>query len=119
MMADKLNKNEEPDYSDDSELEHVTLSVEEFNEVIHRVHHILGNRVERAWRKRCTAKTDRNVKSHVEASKDAFAFMHVLSLIDSMTEEIHMLRVHIEQLSDEDESPRFPPKSTKDGGYIN
>jgi len=88
----------------------VTLDQEEFNEVCKRVHSFLLSRAEKA-KKKCDAKpTKRSSSMHVEASKEVFVFVHLLELVENMTEEISDLRSIISNVSgpDEDDTVATP-----------
>lgn len=71
----------------------ITLDADEFNEVCQRVHGMLVTRANKAWQKHQMTQTDKSSNVHIETSKDAFAFIHLLELVEHMTEEIHELRM--------------------------
>lgn len=70
----------------------ITLDPQEFNEVVKRVHTFLMKRVDKAKQKKKTRPSDRADNNHIEAAKDVFVFVHMMELIDHMSEEITELR---------------------------
>jgi len=70
----------------------VTLDQEEFNKVCKRVHSMLMARVDKAREKKEKKPSTRSAKNHIEASKEVFVFVHLLELVENMTEEISDLR---------------------------
>ena len=72
----------------------VTLDADEFNRVCKRVHGLLTMRADKAWDKHQNSPNEKTSDKHIEASKDAFAFIHLLELVEHMTEEIHNLRMY-------------------------
>lgn len=88
----------------------VTLDQEEFNKVCKRVHSLLMTRVEKAREKKEKQPTKKATHNHIEASKEVFVFVHLLELVENMTEEISDLRAIISQVAgeddDDDETPR-------------
>lgn len=70
----------------------VTLDPEEFNDVVKRVHTFLLNRAERAKEKKEIQPSERAQSKHIEAAKDVFVFVHMMELIENMSEEISDLR---------------------------
>ena len=73
----------------------VTLNAEEFSRVCKRVNGMLTARVQRAWEKKRKQHSDKAASNHIEASKDAFAFIHLMDLVEHMSEEIHDLRMEL------------------------
>lgn len=72
----------------------VTLSTDEFGEICQRLHKFLLDRAEDA-QDRCTNRpTKRNKENQVELAKDVFVFVHLMELVESMTEEIMHHRQH-------------------------
>jgi hypothetical protein len=74
---------------------YITIDPEEFNEVCKRLNKMLHSRLERAWQKKSRRPSSRTVKNHVEAAKEAFAFIHLLDLIEHMSQEIYELRQEV------------------------
>lgn len=70
----------------------VTLDQEEFNKVCKRVHSMLMARVDKAREKKEKKPSKRSAANHIEASKEVFVFVHLLELVENMTEEISDLR---------------------------
>ena len=70
----------------------VTMDAEEFTNVCQRLHEMLNGRVNKAWKKYQKTADDKDSDNHVEASKDAFAFVHLLEMVEHMTEEIRDMR---------------------------
>jgi N-glycosylase/DNA lyase len=70
----------------------VTLDPEEFNDVVKRVHSFLLSRAERAKEKKELKPSNKTQSNHVEAAKDVFVFVHMMELIEQMSEEISDLR---------------------------
>lgn len=85
----------------------VTLDQDEFNKVCKRVHSLLMTRVEKAREKKDKQPTKKATNNHIEASKEVFVFVHLLELVENMTEEISDLRAIISQVTgdDDDETP--------------
>lgn len=83
----------------------VTLDQEEFNEVCKRVHAFLLNRAEKARERKEKKPSRRSLKNHIETSKEVFVFVHLLELVENMTEEITDLRGIITSVSPDDEEP--------------
>ncbi len=76
----------------EAEATYITMDPEEFNRVCRRLNEMLSSRVEKAWNKKNARPTRKSIDSHVEASKDAFAFIHLLDLVEHMSHEIYELR---------------------------
>lgn len=70
----------------------VTVTTEEFGEICQRVHKFLLDRADEAKGRRDKRATKKNVEDHLEFSKDVFAFVHLMELVDNMTTEIQELR---------------------------
>lgn len=85
----------------------VTLDQDEFNKVCKRVHSLLMTRVEKAREKKEKQPTKKSAHNHIEASKEVFVFVHLLELVENMTEEISDLRAIISQVTgdDDEETP--------------
>lgn len=87
----------------------ISLDGEEFNNVLKRMRDTLASKAERAKERKEKAPSRRSSKAYVEASKDIFVFVHLLELVESMTEEISDLRDIISALpvnqDDRKESP--------------
>jgi hypothetical protein len=97
--------------SDKSKL--VSLSPEEFNSVVKRVHNFLVNRAEKAKEKMIATPTPRSELNEVEAAKDVFVFVHMMELIEYMSNEIHDLRDMVHSSVDEmDTEPEMPEMYT-------
>lgn len=98
----------------------VTLDAQEFNQVCKRVNELLTSRAQKAWEKKCSRPSPKATENHIEASKDAFAFIHLMDLVEHMTNEIHELRLELAVMSDSDDDDsisvvRQTPKRT----YLN
>lgn len=79
------------------------MDPEEFNDVVKRVHTFLIHRVEKAKEKRVEKPSPKSERQHVEATKDAFVFVHMMQLIEQMSEEISDLRDILDSISDSGE----------------
>lgn len=95
----------------------ITLDADEFNQVCHRVHKLLTERADKAWQKHQKKPSQKSSDSHVEASKDAFAFVHLLELVEHMTAEIHDLRMTVSVMSQDDDIVSVVKNKKKD--YLN
>lgn len=82
----------------EAETTYITMDPEEFNEVCKRLNQMLTSRVEKAWQKKSKTPSNKAVKNHVEAAKEAFAFIHLLDLVEHMSQEIFELRQEVEVL---------------------
>ena len=71
---------------------YISMDHEEFGDVCRRVHEMLLSRAEKAKNRRDVRPTSRSEKNHIEAAKDAFAFSHMMELVEAMSEEISNLR---------------------------
>lgn len=80
----------------------VTLDQEEFNRVCKKVHAFLLDRAEKAREKKENRPTKRSMQNHIEASKEVFVFVHLIELVENMTEEIADLRSIISQMNGEE-----------------
>jgi hypothetical protein len=85
----------------------VTLDQEEFNRVCKKVHSLLMERVNRARLRKEKTPGSKSDNNFIEVSKEVFVFVHLLELVDNMTEEISDLRSIIAQVThgDEDTNP--------------
>lgn len=81
----------------------ITMDPEEFNEVVKRVHSFLLNRVEKAKEKKDAKPSERSSEKHIEAAKDVFVFVHMMQLIEQMSEEISDLRDIIESVGNQEQ----------------
>lgn len=70
----------------------IKLEEEEFQNVCKRVNNLLVNRVNKAFEKSAKCPTDKSRNNSIEVSKDAFAFIHLLELVEFMSVEICELR---------------------------
>jgi hypothetical protein len=105
MSGGRKKKQEQRDFSGPNV---VTLDQEEFNAVCKRVHSFLLSRAEKA-KKKCDVKpTKRSSALHIEASKEVFVFIHLLELVESMTEEISDLRTIISNVQSDDSDDSTP-----------
>lgn len=103
----------------------ITMDPEEFNRVCKRLNEMLTSRVEKAWEKKSRRPTKKMVSNHIEATKDAFAFIHLLDLVEHMSEEIYHLRMELqtlgqEAMEEEDTQPNWlAPPGSKKKSYMN
>jgi hypothetical protein len=105
---------------EEKEMVYITMDPEEFNRVCRRLNEMLSSRVSKAWSKRNRLKTERAEQNHVEAAKDAYAFIHLLQLIEHMSEEICELRSELESLPDGEFEDEFEVASQPRGKvYMN
>lgn len=81
----------------------ITLDAEEFQKVCQRVHELLTTRAEKAWKKHQKSPNNKTSDSHVEASKDAFAFVHLMELVEHMTIRINDMQMMISLMEQEGE----------------
>jgi len=91
-----------PRKKEQAETTFITMNSEEFKAVCKRLNVLLTARVEKAWEKKQRRPTKRADKNHVEASKEAFCFIHLMDLVEHMSREIHGLRTEIELISEMD-----------------
>lgn len=70
----------------------VTLDPEEFNDIVKRVHEFLLARAQKAKEKKEAKPSDRASENHIEAAKDVYVYVHMMELIERMSEEISDLR---------------------------
>jgi hypothetical protein len=70
----------------------ITVDQDEFNEVLKRVHRLLISRADKAKDKNIAHPTALNDAKHIEAVKDVFALVHMMELVEYMSEEIADLR---------------------------
>lgn len=98
-MSDGPKKNGSPE----AEPTYITMDPEEFSEVCKRLNQMLATRVERAWRKKSSRPSTRAQRNHVEAAKDAFAFIHLLDLVEHMSHEIFELRQEVGLINEVDQ----------------
>lgn len=70
----------------------VSLDPEEFDQVVKRVHNFLLKRVTKAKEKKDAKPSERAADKHVEAAKDVFVFVHMIELIEHMSERIAELQ---------------------------
>lgn len=117
-MSDGPKKNDLPE-----DTVYITMDPEEFSEVCKRLNQMLSSRVERAWQKKSKKPSSKATKNHVEAAKDAFAFIHLMDLVEHMSQEIFELRQEVQVLSETDDldddvpAQIFAPPSKK--SYLN
>ena len=74
----------------------IVLQPEEFNDAMRRVHGLLVKRAESARERAEEHPSVRSERRDDEASKDAAAFVHMMHLIQQMTEEVEGLREVLE-----------------------
>lgn len=91
-MSSGHGKKEDPEV----ETTYITMDPEEFNRVCKRLSEMLSSRVEKAWKKKKAKPSQKSIDNHVEATKDAYAFIHLLDLVDQMSQEIAELRELVE-----------------------
>lgn len=96
----------------------ITLDPEEFNEVTKRLHQKLQDQLQEAKERRDKRATKQAVSDHVEAAKELFVLVHMMELIDHLTEEVATMRENIEKAAelDPDMPELFAPKRTD---YLN
>jgi hypothetical protein len=97
------------------ETTYITMDPEEFNEVCKRLNQLLSSRVEKAWEKKSRRPSKRSADNHIEAAKEAFAFIHLLDLVEHMSNEIYELRQEVDTLSEMDEDDDTPPSQVFSG----
>ena len=85
------------------------MDSEEFNKVCKRLNAMLTTRVEKAWEKKQRRPTKKSDENHIEASKEAFAFIHLLDLVEHMSAEIHDLRMEMATVGSFDDDDVFSP----------
>jgi hypothetical protein len=90
----------------------VTLDQDEFNKICKRVHSMLMMRSEKAREKKDKRPTKKASQNYIEASKEVFVFVHLLELVENMTEEISDLRAIVASVGEEleEEEQRSPVK---------
>jgi hypothetical protein len=76
--------------------------------VCQRVHAFLLNRAEKAKVKRDKEPTEKSDEKHLEAAKDVFVFVHLMELVESMTQEILDLRQIIGSIGEDIEDSSGP-----------
>jgi hypothetical protein len=82
------------------------MSTEEFGDVCQRVHNLLRERADHAKEKRDRKPSARSKDVYVETSKDVFVFVHLMELVEHMTNEIGDLRQIIASMGyEEDDGP--------------
>jgi hypothetical protein len=91
----------------------VTMDQNEFNKVCKRVHAMLLSRAEKARGKKEKKPTKKSAETHIETSKDVFVFVHLLELVENMTEEISDLRNIISQVAGDEDFEEEPKNVTK------
>lgn len=97
----------------------VTLDADEFHKVCQRVHGLLTTRVQKAWDKHSKHPSEKSSDNHIETSKDAFAFIHLLELVEHMTEEIHDLRMAVAVGVHDDDVEFINPTLDRSKKYLN
>ena len=85
------------------ETTYITIDPEEFNRVCKRLNQMLSARVDKAWEKKHRRPTRKMIENHIEATKDAFAFVHLLDLVEQMSQEIYELRSELSVLDQTDD----------------
>ena len=93
----------------DMEPTYITMDPDEFNRVCKRLHEMLSSRVQDAWDRKDKRPTSRMINNHIEACKDAYAFIHLIDLVEHMSQEIYELRTELEDLGLEDDSEYDDP----------
>ncbi len=81
----------------------ITMTTEEFGQVCRRVHKFLLDRADKNKNKRDTKPTKRSTENAVEAAKDVFAFVHLMEMVEEMTQEIYDLRQMVSAVDEDDE----------------
>lgn len=81
----------------------ITMTTEEFGEVCRRIHKFLLDRADKTKAKRDARPTKRANENHIETAKDVFAFVHLMQMVEEMTQEIHDLRSMVSSMADGDE----------------
>jgi predicted ester cyclase len=79
------------------------MDAQDLKKVCHRINELLNSRAQKAWEKQKKHPTAKSQENHIEASKDAFAFVHLMEMIDHMTHEIHDLRMELAIIVDDDD----------------
>jgi hypothetical protein len=110
-----------PNKKPPAETTFITMDSEEFNKVCKRLNQMLTARVQKAWDKKQRKPTQKSSDNHIEASKEAFAFIHLMDLVEHMSSEIHDLRLEVAAIGamDDDDfefSPMDEPQRKK---YLN
>lgn len=95
------------------------MDSEEFNKVCKRLNEMLTARVEKAWEKKRRRPTKKADQSHIEASKEAFAFIHLLDLVEHMSAEIHDLRMEMAVVTEMDDDVFSPVGEPQRKKYLN
>jgi len=93
--------------SDEQEVKQIdviTVDQDEFNEVLKRVHKMLISRANKAKDKNLAHPSPLNNDKHIEAVKDAYALVHMMELVEYMSEEITDLREMIMLTGDVEEN---------------
>ena len=101
MSAGRSNKKKEPGMIGPHV---VSLDPEEFNRVCRDVHRLLLARAEKARERKEKQPSKRAHDSHIEASKAVFVFIHLIELVENMTEEISDLRHIISEVTETEHS---------------
>lgn len=70
----------------------MTIDSEEFGSVLKRVHGMLLDRVEAAKQARDLYGGEEREREHVEAAKDVFVLVHMIELVQHLSEETGELR---------------------------
>ena len=85
--------------ADTKKIEVVTVDQDEFNDVLKRVHRMLISRAEKARDKHLAHPTPLNDTKRIDAVKDVYALVHMMELVEYMSEEITDLRelMHLEE----------------------
>lgn len=106
MMSGRKEKQAEPVM--------ITLDPEEFNAVAKRLHQRLQDQLQEAKQRRDKRATKQAVSEHVEAAKELFVLVHMMELIEHLTEQLAALRDDVESASepDSDMPELFAPKRT-------
>lgn len=101
----------------------ITMTTEEFGQVCRRVHKFLLDRADKAKLKRDDKPTKRSNENYAEAAKDVFAFVHIMEMVEEMTQEINDLRAMVSAMDVEeaDEDPLSVPEmfTTRKKRYLN
>ena len=85
------------------EVTFVTMDAKDLNKVCRRINELLNSRAQKAWEKQKKRPTQKSQENHIEASKDAFAFVHLMEIVEHMTHEIHDLRMELAIVADDDD----------------
>lgn len=70
---------------------------------------MLLDRADKSKQKRDTKPTKRSNENYAESAKDVFAFVHLMEMVEEMTQEIYDLRQMVSAMNEgeEDDAPEF------------